>query len=70
MKHTSNHWLLERGTREGNRLIFSRPWTPAVATDIRETFLRIRSEQKEQQLQKQIAQYERDIAVQEFADNL
>lgn len=70
MKHTSSHWLLERGTREGNRLVFSRPWTPASETDIRETFHRIRCEQREQQLQKQIAQYERDIAVQEFANNL
>jgi hypothetical protein len=70
MKQTSKYWLLERGAREGNRLIFSRPWTPAIETDVRETFLRIRSEQREKQLHRQIAQYERDIAVQEFANNL
>jgi hypothetical protein len=40
MKTTSKHWLQERGTREGNRLIFSRVYTPSFATDIRETFQR------------------------------
>ena len=70
MKQTNKYWLLERGTREGNRLIFSRPWVPSAQTDIRETFLRIHCEQREQHLDKQIAQYERDIAAQEFANNL
>jgi hypothetical protein len=40
MKTTSKHWLREIGTREGNRLIFSRVYTPSFATDIRETFQR------------------------------
>lgn len=63
MKSTNKYWLLERGTREGNRLIFTRPWTPSAQTDIRETFRRV----SEQRL---IEQFDRDIAAQEFANNL
>ena len=50
MKQDSKHWLLERGTREGNNLVFSRPWIPAVmATDpnyLRRRFREIRDEIK------------------------
>lgn len=45
MKMSNKHWLQEVGTREGNRLIFSRPWTPSYATDIRETFQRIKDDE-------------------------
>ena len=49
MKHDSKHWLNWRGTREGNQLIFARPWTPAVmATDpnyLRRRFEEIREDQ-------------------------
>lgn len=63
MKQTNKYWLLERGTREGNRLIFSRPWVPSAQTDIRETFKRVSEERF-------IERYERDIAAQEFANNI
>lgn len=44
MKTTSKHWLQEQGTREGNRLVFSRPYIPSFATDIRETFQRVKED--------------------------
>ena len=48
MKQDSKHWLQWRGTREGNQLIFARPWTPAIqATDpnyLRERFAEIRND--------------------------
>ncbi len=42
MKQTNKHWLLQAGTREGNRLVFSRPWTPSANTDVAQTFRRVR----------------------------
>jgi hypothetical protein len=48
MKQDSKHWLQWRGTREGNQLIFARPWTPAIqATDpnyLRNRFAEIRAD--------------------------
>jgi len=58
MKHTSTNWLQERGTREGNRLIFSRPWIPAHSTDIRETFARIQRDNEWATYMERAANYE------------
>jgi hypothetical protein len=48
MKQDSKHWLNWKGTREGNQLIFARPWTPAIATTepnyLRERFKEIRED--------------------------
>ena len=38
MKTDSKYWLQDKGTREGNNIIFKRPYTPSHSTDIRETF--------------------------------
>ena len=48
MKLDSKHWLQWRGTKEGNQLVFARPYTPAIqATDpnyLRERFKEIRED--------------------------
>ena len=48
MKQNSKHWLQWRGTKEGNQLVFARPYTPAIqATDpnyLRERFKEIRED--------------------------
>ena len=41
MKTNNKLWLSESGVREGNTLIFKRPYVPSHATDIRETFRNI-----------------------------
>jgi hypothetical protein len=38
MKTENKYWLQDKGTREGNTIIFKRPYTPSHSTDIRETF--------------------------------
>ena len=38
MKTNDKLWLQECGTREGNRVVYSRAYTPSHETDIRETF--------------------------------
>jgi hypothetical protein len=58
MKFTSTHWLQERGTREGNRLIFSRPWRPSCETDIRETFARVQRDNDWATYMERAANYE------------
>lgn len=38
MKTNNKMWLAEVGVREGNQVVYKRPYTPSHATDIRETF--------------------------------
>lgn len=38
MKTNDKLWLQDKGTREGNRMVYSRAYTPSHSTDIRETF--------------------------------
>jgi len=38
MKTNDKPWLQDKGTREGNRMVYSRAYTPSHSTDIRETF--------------------------------
>jgi hypothetical protein len=42
MKQDSKHWLNWKGTREGNRMVYARPYIPARETNLRETFERVR----------------------------
>lgn len=48
MKQDSKHWLQWKGVREGNTMIFARPYTPAIqATDpnyLRNRFAEIRAD--------------------------
>lgn len=48
MKQNSKHWLTEVGTREGNQVVYKRPYIPSYMTDIRKTFDRIQNELDEQ----------------------
>ena len=75
MKQANKYWLLERGTREGNRLIFSRPWTPSSNTNIAATFRRVRENQTTDMTPNEfelnmITQWERDMRAHEFANNI
>jgi len=77
MKQANKYWLLERGTREGNRLIFSRPWVPSAQTDIAATFRRVRENQTTHDTMtpnefelNMITQWERDMQAHEFANNI
>ena len=58
-------WLQERGTRDPNTntLRFTRTYTNAASTDIRETFARA-------QLQLHIDRHEKDQLVINFANNI
>lgn len=48
MKQDSKHWLQWKGTREGNTLLFARPYTPAIQTTepnyLRNRFAEIRND--------------------------
>lgn len=47
MKQNSKHWLTEVGTREGNQVVYKRPYVPSHMTDIRQTFARVQKEMDE-----------------------
>jgi hypothetical protein len=41
MKTNDKLWLQDKGTREGNNIVFKRAYVPSHETDIRETFRNI-----------------------------
>lgn len=58
MKHDSKHWLNWKGTREGSRMVYARPYIKAELTDIRETFERIRRDNEWASFMERAANYE------------
>ena len=48
MKQDSKHWLNWKGTREGNQLVFARPWSAAINSTapnyLRDRFKEIRED--------------------------
>jgi hypothetical protein len=62
MKQNSKHWLSWKGTREGNTMVYARPYTPAIqATDpnyLRNRFEQIRADQAWAEAMERLANYE------------